>query len=62
MRDEVMSFEYKRGDEWSVLCLVTGYENIKFIKQQHPEGASMDLKIKFLEEAERAVLHALEKE
>lgn len=51
-------FTYKRGEDWSVNCILTGLggESITYFGVVTPKGATNTLKEKFLEEAETAVL------
>lgn len=53
-------FEYKRGDKWSVRCVVNGVDNISYHDIKKPEGASKELLQKFLDEAEIATLKQID--
>jgi len=57
---EIEMYEYKRGLDWSVKCIVNGRESITYAAMVTPEGASIELKEKFIAEAETAVLKQLE--
>lgn len=54
-------YEFKRGTTWSVKCVVNDYYNITYTSVVVPEGTSSELKNKFIEEAEVAVLKQVDK-
>lgn len=53
-------FQYTRGTDWSVKCIVHAYDNITYADVKVPDSVSSYLKEKFLEEAEKATLKKLE--
>jgi hypothetical protein len=54
-KDFVDMYEYTRGTEWSIKCILYDTGHITFDVMVAPEGASLELREAFVVEAEHAV-------
>jgi hypothetical protein len=55
------TFVYKRGDKYSVTCVVDVHGFVSMHNEIYPKEASSDVVLRFLEEAEQAAIAAASK-